>query len=182
MKYIDNLLQDFRISQAKKYISKGSNVLDIGSADGIMFNQLKDIIKEGVGIDPTLSEIVKGENYTLLPGYFPNDLSEDKSFDAITMLAVLEHIPPQVHESFSNGCAKYLKKGGKLIITVPSPQVDYILNVLKFFKLIDGMSLEEHYGFNTQMTYQIFKEPNFKLVKHSTFQFGLNNLFVFEKN
>ena len=181
MKYIDNLLQNFRIAQAKKYIPKGSTVLDIGSSDGVMFHQLKDIILDGTGIDPTLTETISGPNFKLFPGYFPNDLKDYKIYDAITLLAVLEHIPPQVHESFSNGCAKYLKKGGKLIITVPSAKVDHILSVLKFFRLIDGMSLEEHYGFDTKMTPLIFKGPDFKLVNHSTFQLGLNNLYVFEK-
>jgi len=156
--------------------------LDIGSYDGVMFEQLKDLISEGTGIDPTLKEKIKGSNYTLIPGYFPKDLQEDQLFDSITMLAVLEHIPPNIHESFSAGCARCLKPGGKLIITVPSPQVDHILAVLKFFKLIDGMSLEEHYGFETSMTPQIFSKPHFKLFKHKTFQFGLNNLFVFERS
>jgi len=48
-------------------------------------------------------------------------------------------------------------------------------------RLIHGMSLEEHYGFKPEHTEQIFSVPQFKLLHKSTFQLGLNNLFVFEK-
>lgn len=181
MKFIDNILQDRRINEAKKFIANGSKVLDIGSVDGILFNRLRDVIKEGVGIDPTLTRIKKDSNYTLFPGYFPKDLPQENKFNVITMLAVLEHIPVSAQKSLVEGCYNFLEKGGKVIITVPSPNVDYILNVLKFFRLIDGMSLEEHFGFDVKSTDKIFGLPKFKMICHRKFQLGLNNLFVFEK-
>jgi hypothetical protein len=55
------------------------------------------------------------------------------------------------------------------------------LNILEKFKLIDGMQLHEHYGFKPSDTENIFAK-DFKLVCKKTFQLGLNNLFVFEKN
>ena len=81
----------------------------------------------------------------------------------------------------AENCFKYLVPGGKLIITVPSPQVDQILEILLKLKLIEGMSLEEHYGYKPEDTEHIFAAPLFKMVKKEKFQFGLNNLFVFER-
>jgi hypothetical protein len=52
---------------------------------------------------------------------------------------------------------------------------------LKFLKLIDGMSLEEHHGYEVNQTAKIFPAEYFRLLKRTTFQLGLNNLFVFER-
>ena len=181
MKPLDKALQSMQINQAKKFIRKNDSVLDIGSVDGVMFEKWRGYISKGTGVDPILKEIVTTDLYTLLPGYFPQVCPVGESYDAITMLAVLEHIPKQAQENLARGCFNFLKKGGRVIITVPSPQVDKILDVLLKLKLIHGMSLEEHYGFKPEDTLTIFAPPQFKLLHKSTFQLGLNNLFVFEK-
>ena len=96
-------------------------------------------------------------------------------------LAVLEHFPAEAYQPLGEGCARFLKPGGHLVITVPSPAVDQILEVLKTLRLIDGMSLEEHHGFQIRQTLEIFPSPRFELVRNSRFQLGLNNLFVFRR-
>ncbi len=181
MKTIDRLLQRWRIAKARRFIKPGARILDIGSADGALFRQLKVSGAQGMGIDPTLKSDAKVNGVPLIAGFFPKDLPDAGSFDAITMLAVLEHFPPVQYEDLRSGCAKFLKPGGRLIITVPSPSVDHILTVLKFFRLIDGMSLEEHHGFDVSGTTAIFPPENFRLLRHGTFQLGLNHLFVFER-
>ena len=92
----------------------------------------------------------------------------------------LLHFPNEVLESLNENCAHFLADKGKVIITAPSVWVDHILEVLLFFKIIDGMSLEEHHGFKPNDTLKYFSK-NFNLVKKKKFQLGLNNLFVFEK-
>jgi 2-polyprenyl-3-methyl-5-hydroxy-6-metoxy-1,4-benzoquinol methylase len=181
MKAIDKYLQRVRITKAKKFIQKNDSVLDIGSVDGVMFEAWQGFISKGIGVDPTLKEIIKKDNYILYPGYFPEACPKEENFDAITLLAVLEHIPTSQQEALAKNCHHFLKTKGKLIITVPSPQVDIILAILTKLRLIDGMSLEEHFGFEPKHTPQIFSEPRFKLIHKSHFQLGLNNLFVFEK-
>ena len=96
------------------------------------------------------------------------------------MLAVLEHFPEDAYAGLGANCARFLKPNGRLVITVPSPLVDRILVVLKGLRLVDGMSLEEHHGYDTTRTRTVF-EPRFRLIRHQRFQLGLNNLFVFEK-
>ncbi|GGG48662.1 class I SAM-dependent methyltransferase [Bizionia arctica] len=180
MKALDTYLQNVRIKKAKKFIRKNDAVLDIGSVDGVMFDKWKEIISYSYGIDPILKQEIKKDNYTLLPGKFPEDIPENLTFNAITMLAVLEHIPQEVQEEMSQGFYNLLKPKGRVIITVPSPQVDFILEVLLKLKLIDGMSLEEHYGFKPSDTEKLFSK-GFKLIEKRKFQLGLNNLYVFEK-
>jgi 2-polyprenyl-3-methyl-5-hydroxy-6-metoxy-1,4-benzoquinol methylase len=181
MKAIDRYLQKVRISKAKKFVNKNDTVLDIGSVDGVMFEAWQGYINKGIGVDPTLTEQIIKQNYVLYPGYFPEACPKGETFDAITLLAVLEHIPISEQENLAKNCHDFLKPKGRLIITVPSPQVDLILSILTKLRLIDGMSLEEHYGFEPKHTPQIFCEPRFKLIHQSHFQLGLNNLFVFEK-
>lgn len=181
MKTLDVILQNMRISKAQKFIRKNDSVLDIGSVEGVMFEKLRDRISSGTGIDPLLEKEVKTDLYHLIPGYFPDVVPHGKTFDAITMLAVLEHIPADKQMAMVENCWKYLNPGGRVIITVPSPFVDKILAVLTFLKLVDGMSLEEHYGFEAKDTDKLFTGKYFKMLHHSTFQLGLNHLFVFEK-
>ena len=182
MKLIDTLLQKTRIRQASRFIRKGDSVLDIGSSDGVMFQYLKGVLSEGIGIDPLLEKELVAAHYRLIPGFFPEVAPRNKTFDVVTMLAVLEHIPIDSQKALVKACWEKLKPDGRVIITVPSPKVDHILAVLKTLRLIDGMSLEEHYGFKPDHTSRLFGPPYFREIYHSTFQFGLNNLFVFEKS
>jgi hypothetical protein len=70
-----------------------------------------------------------------------------------------------------------------LIITVPDARVDRILDVLSALRLIsdDDMKAHEHHGFDARATRALLEPAGFRLVRHEAFQFGLNNLFVFEK-
>lgn len=180
MKLLDKLLQRWRIKKAAAYIPEGAAVLDIGSSDGALFQQLGKKISHGTGIDPDLEADRSGENFRLIKGFFPQALGQQRTFDVITMLAVLEHIPPAEQKLLAEHCASCLKPGGLLLITVPSHMVDRILAFLRFLRLIDGMSLEQHYGFRPSDTIAVFS-PYLRLEKRKYFQLGLNNLFVFRK-
>jgi SAM-dependent methyltransferase len=179
---IDRMLQWWRISKARPYITPGSRVLDIGCADGELFKRTPGI-KDGIGVDPDLPQTsIRFPNAVLLKGLFPHVLPDEQPFDVITLLAVLEHVPQERQRLLAEQCAHYLKPSGHLIITVPSPSVDSILSVLRFLRLIHGMALEQHYGFDPRETPNLFGVGGMELVKASRFQLELNNLFVFKKN
>jgi len=181
MKAVDRLLQRWRIAKARPYIASGARVLDIGCADGALFQQLRSRIGEGVGIDPDLGRSLDMGYYKLISGWFPQDLPDARPFDVITLLAVLEHVPPDQLSQLAQDCARFLNPGGHLVLTVPSPSVDRILDLLMRMHIIDGMSLDEHYGFEPRQTLSIFSVGVMTLVKAQRFQLGLNNLFVFTK-
>jgi 2-polyprenyl-3-methyl-5-hydroxy-6-metoxy-1,4-benzoquinol methylase len=183
MTSVDRFLQNWRIRKAAPYIQHGHRVLDLGSADGVLFDRLGRCGPGSLGIDPTLERNgLSRQGFRLIRGYFPGDVPADAGlFDVIVMLAVLEHIPENQLAPLAQGCARLLKPGGRLVITVPSPAVDLILEVLTKLRLIHGMSLEEHHGYDIQETPSVFAAPSFKLVLHDTFQLGLNHRFVFER-
>lgn len=180
MKPFDRLLQRWRIAKVRPYLKTGARVLDIGCADGALFRIVPGL-GESVGIDPTLTAPATVGAARLQKGNFPADLPDAAPFDAITMLAVLEHIPRHEQAALAQHCRDALAPGSLLLITAPARMVDHVLTVLQFLRLIDGMSLEEHYGFEPGETMAIFGHAGFRLVKAERFQLGLNHLFVFER-
>ena len=181
MKAFDRLLQQWRIRTIEPHIPSGSKILDIGCDDGALFSFLDSKIAESIGCDPNLNEGKLIGRHMLVPGAFPEAISNGNTFQAITMLAVLEHIPETEQENLANNCFKFLDPKGKLLITVPSPIVDKILPVLVRLKVADGMSLDEHYGFHPSQTREIFEAVGFSFQSHIQFQLGMNNFFIFEK-
>ncbi len=168
--------------RATAFIPPAARVIDVGAYHGELFEHLGDRLAGGFGVEPLLQSPLVTPRWTVHPGYFPAVQPDDeKAWDAVTLLAVLEHIPPPEQKRIAEACARLLKPGGRVIITVPSPAVDIILSILRFCRLIDGMSLEQHYGFKPADTPRIFAAPHFRQVRRQTFQLGLNHLFVFEK-
>ena len=106
---------------------------------------------------------------------------EPASFDAITMLAVLEHVPLDQQPDLAGAVHRLLKPGGRLILTVPSPRVDTILDGLIRIRVLHGMEAEQHYGFQPDDVEPLFLGAGLALVEHATFQLRLNHLFVFER-
>jgi 2-polyprenyl-3-methyl-5-hydroxy-6-metoxy-1,4-benzoquinol methylase len=180
MKALDRFIQNYRIDKVRRYLQPGARVLDIGCADGALFRRIPGI-GTYIGMDPALEQPVQQPPLHLIRGTFPDHLPDHDPFDAITMLAVLEHFPADQYERLARECAAHLKPGGYLLITVPSALVDRILDLLRWVGLIDGMALEEHHGFSPGQTPAIFAATDLELVKRQRFQLGLNNLFVFRR-
>ena len=180
MKALDRFLQKYRIRKALPYILPGRSVLDIGCHDGRLFRELGDRISMGVGVDLLNEPSWPNGRFRRIVGSFPDDVPETEEFDVITMLAVLEHFPADKLKSLPGHIARFLKPGGLLIITMPSPSVDYLLALLKWLGVIEGMSLEEHHGLTLARVLSVFSE-SFDLKVRKSFQFGLNNLLIYQK-
>ena len=180
MKTSDRFLQRWRIRRASKFIPRGARLLDIGCHQGEIFQILEPLEIHGIGIDPLAELTIQSDRFSVVRGWFPGDLpAQEQPFDVITALAVVEHIRAEQISEFARACASLLVPGGRLILTVPSPRVDQILDVLTALKIADGMSLEQHQGIEPAQVQKIFQPAGMDLEKHEKFQFGLNNLFVF---
>jgi SAM-dependent methyltransferase len=180
MKQGDVILQRWRIRMASRQLHRGAHVLDIGCCDGLLFRVLKARIASGVGVDSDSVPEDYGD-FRFIRGRAPDDLPSGETFDAITMLAVLEHIPTDAQRKLAEDCWALLKDNGRVICTVPSPKVDSLIHLGKRLSVLDGMQEHEHYGFEPSHTVQLFVDRGFTLRRARRFQFGLNNLFVFDK-
>ena len=181
VKLIDRALQRWRIAKAAPYIPQGARVLDVGCADGALFRVLADRIAGGVGIDPALATESQDGRVRLVRGAFPDDLHVGGQFDAITMLAVFEHLDDAAQRNAAAACATMLRPSGRLVLTVPEPAVDRIVHLLARLGLVAGMAMHEHHGFDAGQTPERFAPSDFALERRERFQLGLNNLFVLRR-
>jgi SAM-dependent methyltransferase len=179
MRVLDRVLQNWRARRARPWIPPAARVLDIGCHQGEFLRSLGEQISPSIGLDP-LAEPDKICRHTLLCQPFAGPLAfENASFDVVVMLATFEHI--RERELLCRECYRLLRTGGRVIVTVPSPRVDGILEILCRLRLADGMSLEEHHGFDPRTTPELFLSTGFVLEHRHRFQLGLNHLFVFRK-
>lgn len=181
MKALDRFIQRWRMRAALRFIPVGARVIDVGAHEGELFQALGHGLGNGFGIEPLRQDVLTAPDFTIIPGYFPAARPAEGGWDVVAMLAVLEHVPAKEQPALAAACHELLKPGGRVIITVPARAVDHILAGLRFLRLIDGMSLEEHYGFEPADTLRIFAAPQFRLLHRFRFQGGLNHLFVFER-
>ena len=159
------------------------NVFDIGCDDGYLLQKLSHITNRQDGVDPRLNTSSVGHNSEIKKSFFPaavEDYQMQGEYDAIFALAVFEHFSERDIRQSASVIARMLSPEGRLIITVPHPFVDKILDVLIFLHLIDGQALHEHHGFDPDALLTYFS-GSLRLVKRERFQFGLNNIFVFGK-
>lgn len=179
MKALDRKLRRLREDQALQFVRDGDRLLDVGCFDRALLDRALPRVARAVGIDPLVAPARDGK-VELVRGLFPGEPRfADGSFDCITCLAVLEHV--QDPGALARECARLLAPGGRVALTVPSPIVDRILDVLILLRLADGMSAEEHHGFDAGRTPEFFRGAGLELAVRRRFELGLNQLFVFEK-
>ena len=179
MRAVDRILRRWRIARVAGWVRPGDRLLDVGCYDRSLIDAVADRIAGAVGID-SVAEPCESGGVRIERGEFPKDLAaEPGAFDCITALAVLEHV--REPDAFATACHRLLSPGGRVVLTVPHPAVDRIVEALIFLRLADGMDFDEHHGFDVADTGPIFEGVGFRRVAVRPFQLGLNRLFVFEK-
>jgi len=106
----------------------------------------------------------------------------DASFDTTSLLAVLNHIPPQDRETVLKEVHRVLRPAGRLLITMLDPVIGRIIHRLRFRQDPDqherGMLEEEDYGLWDSEVRGLLEESGFQVERRRRFVFGLNNLYV----
>jgi 2-polyprenyl-3-methyl-5-hydroxy-6-metoxy-1,4-benzoquinol methylase len=179
VKPLDRFLQRWRARVASPWVPRGARLLDVGCADGVFLRHLGERVASAVGVDPDAQPARTGR-FEVRRESFPGPQPfGDASFDCIAILAVLEHVPDP--PALARECHRVLAPGGCVVITVPHPFVDRILDVLMALHLLDGMEAEAHHGFDPRSTVPVFESAGFRTRVERSFQLGLNRLFVFDR-
>lgn len=146
-------------------------LLDIGCGE----NMLVKAHGNGVGVDvfPWSGVDTVLEDTSKLP-------FNDCSFDTVTMLASLNHIPNR--NDVLKEVRRVLKKDGKIIISMISPFVSRIVHFLRYSYDPDqherGMKDGEVFGFNKREMIKLLENNNYKVILIKGFVFGLNRLYI----
>lgn len=177
--FLEPILRKMRLKQVLPYLKQypDCRLLDIGCGwEAKLLMSVESIISTGVGVDFKAPSINTNKIQTLSLTLDKKLPFEDQSFDFITMLAVMEHL--ENDEAILKECARLLKPGGGLLITVPSWYAKPILEFLSFkLKLINPSEILDHKRYyNREDLIRITDKVNELQIKdHIYFQWRFNN-------
>ncbi len=182
--YFEKILRRFRLGRILPYINDGDILLDVGcgwEARALQF--LAPKISHGFGMDRKVERpTALPPNVELITGLFTEGAwpIADASCHKVLMLAVLEHIEPELLPIVFANIERVLKKSGRLILTVPTPPSQPVLEFLAYrIGMINAAEIRDHkVYYDRDLLQKTLGENRFQIETYKTFQFGLNSLCV----
>lgn len=162
-------LEEERLNAVFPYLR--GRVLDVGAGTNTLVNRYGN----GVGVDvhDWGNGVLVVEDTSRLP-------FEDASFDTVTFIACLNHIP--YREAALREARRLIKPAGRLIITMINPLLGDFGHAIWWYsedKKRGGMKEGERGGMWTSEIIRLCKAAGFILETHRRFVYGMNNLYVF---
>jgi SAM-dependent methyltransferase len=136
---------------------------------------LNTIFSRKIGLDKSIEEALTKSEQTPNITFITHDVEqdptlpiEDNSCDVVTMLAVIEHLEPNLVLPLLSAIHRILKPGGRLIVTVPAGWTDSLLRTMARLKLVSPVEIEEHKATYThrslsEILKKVFSEDSLKL-------------------
>jgi SAM-dependent methyltransferase len=146
-------------------------VLDVGAGTNTLVNRYGNGI--GVDVHDWGNGLLVVEDTSKLP-------FKSASFDTITFIACLNHIP--YRDEALGEARRLIKPDGRVIITMINPLLGDIGHTIWWHsedKKRGGMKEGELGGMWTSHIVQLCANAGFKLESHRRFLYGLNNLYIF---
>lgn len=146
--FIDGFLAKQRAKKTLsrlKFIADKNKILDIGCGSYPFFLEQVDF-KEKFGLDPLANDEFDIKGIKLIKQSFVGaDIPfEDNSFNAITLLAVAEHLYLADDKLLFKEIFRCLKTDGIFILTTPTPWTDKLLRFLADSGFISKEEIDEH--------------------------------------
>jgi len=149
-----------------KGMHKTGSHLDIGCGDCLFLK--KSPCRKRIGLDLRYDDDLVNELD------FP-----DRSFENISMLAVIEHFPFNQAQKLFRDIHRVLTVEGRLIITTPRKAADWLIGLYsKDTDRQDASGGSGHEFYYDRETIEKLSEGLFEIHLYLTFLFGLNQLFV----
>ncbi len=166
---------------------RGGNVLDIGCGTTPRFLRMCGFAFRA-GVDQLVAQgeelVVPGSDPVIRLKHF--DAKHDDRlpygngvFDAVTMLAVFEHVPVARLVVLLAEIDRVLKPGGVYVLTTPAGWTGPVLSVLKFLRLVSPEEIDEHEdSYSPEMIQSILQRTPLggqaNEVRFGHFEFGAN--------
>ena len=115
--------------------------------------------------------------HTLDLGADPNLPFEDDFFGVVTMLAVVEHLDPDILTELLRESYRVLQPGGRLILTTPAAWSDGLLRFMARLNLVSAEEIDEHkFSYTLPLLGWCFGQAGFSMhrVEFGYFEFFLN--------
>lgn len=127
---------------------RGGRVLDVGCGCEPYFLTRTEFAAK-IGLDKVVGAAGRGEHPSIRLMHFDIDRSSrlpfpDESFDAVTMLAVFEHVRVDRLVVLVDEIDRVLKEGGVFIMTTPAGWTGPILTVMKWLRLVSAVEIDDH--------------------------------------
>lgn len=181
---LEPLLADWRAQQANKLIPgrlREGRILDIGCGTYPYF-LAHTSFAEKFAIDqiPLPTETAKElciESFTLDLEQKPKLPFEDGFFNAVTLLAVVEHLDPALMALLFKEVYRVLMPGGLVALTTPAAWSDGLLKFMARIRLVSAEEIQEHaYAYTLPLLGWYFGQAGFEMSKtrFGYFEFMLN--------
>jgi len=110
----------------------------------------------------------------------------DRHFDTVVMLACLNHVPRSKRSQVLQEASRVLKDDGQLLITMINPVVGVVVHAIRrrydLDQLERGIGEEETKGLWDKEVKELLAESRLRLAETIPFVFGLNRLYIAEKD
>lgn len=185
---LDSFLSRQRAVQAGKllcFIKGRDRILDLGC--GICPYFLQTVrFREKHGIERAAeSGIIKGVKLTKFDIEAEEEIPfRDDFFDAVTMLAVFEHIEPARLPGVMREVRRILRPGGALLLTIPAGWTHQIIMMLAKMRIVNPVMAAEHkdaYNFRKVTSFLMKGGFDRDKIRYGCFEFFLNMWFVAAK-
>lgn len=181
---LEPLLADLRAQRANKLIPstlREGRILDVGCGSFPYF-LAHTSFQEKFAIDqiplaPNTASELKIESFTLDLEIEPHLPFEDSYFEAVTLLAVVEHLDPTLMAKLFKEVYRVLKPNGMVILTTPAAWSDGLLKFMAKVGLVSAEEIHEHaYAYTLPLLGWYFGQAGFEMTKTNFgyFEFMLN--------